>query len=169
MTAIKTTYKSPDELKRLTDKSRAETSSLVRKLKKKKPKNLDNIVHQLHYDAFNTFDCLDCASCCKTIGPRLTDKDIERLAKHLKMKSADFMKQYILTDEDGDYVFKDHPCPFLLPDNYCIVYENRPKACRDYPHTDRKRFYQILDLSHKNCETCPVVYDIFEELKKQNG
>ncbi|MCK5731170.1 MAG: YkgJ family cysteine cluster protein [Draconibacterium sp.] len=169
MTAIKTTYKSPDELKRLTDKSRAETSSLVKKLKKKKPKNLDNIVHQLHYDAFNTFDCLDCASCCKTIGPRLTDKDIERLAKHLKMKSADFMKQYILTDEDGDYVFKDHPCPFLLPDNYCIVYENRPKACRDYPHTDRKRFYQILDLSHKNCETCPVVYDIFEELKKQNG
>lgn len=169
MTAIKTTYKLPDELKRLTDKSRTETSSLVRKLKKKKPKNLDNIVHQLHYDAFNTFDCLDCASCCKTIGPRLTDKDIERLAKHLKMKSADFMKQYILTDEDGDYVFKDHPCPFLLPDNYCIVYENRPKACRDYPHTDRKRFYQILDLSHKNCETCPVVYDIFEELKKQNG
>ncbi|NOR75977.1 MAG: YkgJ family cysteine cluster protein [Draconibacterium sp.] len=169
MTTIKTTYKSPEELKLLTDKSRAETSLLVKKLKKKKPKNLDNIVHQLHYDAFNEFDCLDCASCCKTIGPRLTNKDIERLAKHLKMKSADFMKQYILTDEDGDYVFKEHPCPFLLPDNYCIVYENRPKACRDYPHTNRKRFYQILDLSHKNCETCPVVYDIFEELKKQNG
>jgi len=164
----KTTFKSPDELKLLCDKNHAETSSLVKKLKKKKPKNLDNIVHQLHFEAFNEFDCLDCASCCKTIGPRLTDKDIERLAKHLKMKSADFIKQYILTDEDGDYVFKDHPCPFLMPDNYCIVYENRPKACREYPHTDRKRFYQILDLSHKNCETCPVVYDIFEELKKNN-
>ncbi len=161
-------YKSPEELKFLSDKTRAETNSLVKKLKKKKPKNLDNIVHHLHIEAFDEFDCLDCASCCKTIGPRLTDKDIARLAKYLKMKLADFMTQYILTDEDNDYVFKDHPCPFLLPDNYCMVYENRPKACREYPHTDRKRFYQILELSHKNCETCPVVYDIFEELKKKN-
>jgi uncharacterized protein len=57
---------------------------------------------------------------------------------------------------------------FCLPDNYCVVYESRPKACREYPHTDRKRFYQIMELSHKNCETCPVVYEIFEELKKEN-
>ena len=78
------------------------------------------------------------------------------------------MEQYIVTDEDGDFIFKEHPCPFLLSDNYCLVYENRPKACREYPHTDRKRFYQILLLSHKNCETCPVVYDIFEELKTKN-
>ena len=164
----KTTFKTPDELKLLSDKTRAETTSLVKKLKKKKPKNLDNVVHQLHDEAFDEFDCLDCANCCKTIGPRLTNKDIERLAKHLKMKLPDFTNQYILTDEDGDYVFKDHPCPFLLPDNYCLVYENRPKACREYPHTDRKRFYQILELSHKNCETCPVVYNIFEELKNKN-
>ena len=107
-------------------------------------------------------------NCYKTIGPRLIDKDIERLAKHLKMKVADFTNQYIITDEDGDFVFKDHPCPFLMPDNYCMVYENRPRACREYPHTDRKRFFQILPLSHKNYETCPVVYDIFEELKLRN-
>ncbi len=30
------------------------------------------------------------------------------------------------------------PCPFLGDDNYCSVYEARPKACREYPHTDRK-------------------------------
>jgi len=164
----KTEYKTPEELKILTDRNRSETSAFLKKLKKKKPKNLDDFVHGLHMDAFSQFSCLDCANCCKTIGPRLIDKDIERLAKHLKMKSADFMDQYIITDEDGDFVFKDHPCPFLLPDNYCMVYENRPKACREYPHTDRKRFYQILSLSHKNCETCPVVYEIFEEIKTKN-
>ena len=162
----KVEYKTPEELKIFTDKDRQETSVLVKKLKKKKPKNLDDVIHELHDDAFAGFSCLDCANCCKTIGPRLIDKDIERLAKQLKMKISDFMQQYILTDEDGDFVFKDHPCPFLLPDNYCMVYENRPRACREYPHTDRKRFYQILPLSHKNCETCPVVYEIFEELKK---
>ena len=159
-------YKTPEELKILTDKTRSETDALVKKLRKKKPKDLDDFIHGLHIDAFAQFNCLDCANCCKTIGPRLTDKDIDRLAKHLKMKPSDFMQQYVLTDEDGDFVFRDHPCPFLLPDNYCMVYENRPKACREYPHTDRKRFYQILTLSHKNCETCPVVYDIFEEMKR---
>lgn len=160
-------YKTPEELKLLTDKNRQETSAFIKKLKKKKPKKLDDVVHELHDEAFAGFDCLDCANCCKTIGPRLIDKDIERLAKHLKMKTADFVQHYILTDEDADFVFKDHPCPFLLPDNYCIVYESRPKACREYPHTNRKRFYQILDLSHKNCETCPVVIDVISELKNK--
>jgi Fe-S-cluster containining protein len=164
----KITYKTPEELKLQTAKSMAETNSLVKKLKTKKPKNLDDVVHELHDEAFSKFNCLDCANCCKTIGPRLIDKDIERLAKHLKMKTADFISQYVLTDEDSDYVFKEHPCPFLLHDNYCMVYENRPKACREYPHTDRKRFYQILTLSHKNCETCPVVFEIFEELKTKS-
>ena len=162
-------YKTPEELNILTDKTRSETTTLVKKLKKKRPKNLDDFVHGLHIDAFSNFSCLDCANCCKTIGPRLTNKDIDRLAKHLKMKTSDFLKQYVLTDEDNDFVFREHPCPFLLPDNYCMVYESRPKACREYPHTDRKRFYQILNLSHKNCETCPVVYTIFEVMKTNFG
>lgn len=160
-------YRTPEQLKILADKNRAETTALLKKLKKKKSKNLDDVVHDLHVEAFSGFDCLDCANCCKTIGPRLIDKDVERLAKHLKMKPSEFMDQYIEVDEDNDMIFREHPCPFLLPDNYCMVYESRPRACREYPHTDRKRFYQILNLTHKNCETCPVVCDIVEELKKK--
>lgn len=158
-------YRTPEELKVLSDKSRTETAAFTKKLKKKKPKSLDDAVHDLHTQAFVQFDCLDCANCCKTIGPRLIDRDVERLARHLKMKPSEFTEQYIRVDEDGDMIFSEHPCPFLMPDNYCMVYESRPRACREYPHTDRKRFYQILTLSHKNCETCPVVYEIFEELK----
>jgi uncharacterized protein len=163
----KVSYKKPAELLLLTERNRAETSNFIRKLKKKKPKNLDSLVHVLHDEAFSEFSCLDCANCCKTIGPRLNEKDIDRLAKHLKMKPQNFMEQYVEKDEDHDFVFRDHPCPFLLNDNYCMVYESRPKACREYPHTDRSRFIQILDLSHKNCETCPVVYDIFDHLRNE--
>jgi len=158
-------YKTPEELKALTEKGRKETGILLKNLKKRRPGNLDDIVHRLHREAFNGFSCLDCANCCKTIGPRLTDKDIERLARHFRMKPSDFFEKYVRTDEDGDSVFMQHPCPFLMSGNFCMVYEDRPKACREYPHTDRRRFLQILDLSHKNCETCPVVYYIFEELK----
>ena len=159
-------YKTPEELALLTQKSSAEMHSLIKYLKKKKPKSLDDTVHEMHSKLFAAFSCLDCANCCKTIGPRLTDKDIERLAKHLRIKAQAFIEQYVETDEDNDYVFREHPCPFLLSDNYCLVYENRPKACRDYPHTDRKRFLQILNLSHKNCETCPVVFEVFTRLNK---
>jgi hypothetical protein len=49
-----------------------------------------------------------------------------------------------------------------------MVYEDRPKACREYPHTDRKRMYQILNLTHKNCEVCPVVFAITDELSKNS-
>jgi uncharacterized protein len=161
---IKVENKNTEDLKLQTDRSRQLFLATVKSLKKKKPDSLDKTVHDLHDEAFSHFNCLDCANCCKTIGPRLTVKDIEQLARHLKMKVSEFHTQFVEVDEDNDFIFHAHPCPFLLPDNYCSVYETRPRSCREYPHTDRKRFYQILDLSLKNCETCPVVFAIFREL-----
>lgn len=165
----KIAYSSPDELKNRLKNSRKEFEQAVKKMKKLKPDKLDEIVHALHREAFADFNCLDCANCCKTIGPLLIPADIEKMARRLKMKTADFHKAYITHDDDNDLVFSTHPCPFLLNDNYCSVYESRPRACREYPHTDRKRFYQILNLSLKNCETCPVVFSIFEELSTSTG
>lgn len=160
-------YFSPEQLREMTANRRQEFSVLFQKLKKKKPKNLDTEVQALHEEAFNGFDCLGCANCCSSISPIVIDKDVERLAKSQKMKPSDFIEQYLYLDEDKDYVFRQTPCPFLMADNCCCVYENRPRACREYPHTDRKRFYQILDLTQKNCEICPVVYAIVDELCKK--
>jgi len=145
-----------------------ENRAFFKRLKKKQPRNLDDMVHQLHDDVFAEFDCLTCANCCSSISPIVTDKDIERLARHLKMKPAQLIEQYLHLDEEQDYVFNDTPCPFLMTDNYCMVYEYRPKACREYPHTDRRRFAQILQLTLKNCEVCPIVYEVVERLKQQN-
>lgn len=137
------------------------------RLKKKKTKKLDNVVHELHDEVFQEIDCLDCANCCKSISPTLYDKDIERLSKHLKIKPSQFVAEYLYLDDEGDYVFKQTPCPFLLPDNYCLVYESRPKACREYPHTDRSRFYQLLNLTLKNSLICPAVFELIERLKQR--
>ena len=145
----------------------AENKVFFKKLKKKKPKNLDNVVHALHEEVFEEIDCLACANCCKSLGPRITDNDIARLAKHLKLKPGKLIEEYLKIDEDGDYVFKEMPCPFLMPDNYCMVYNYRPKACREYPHTDRKRFYQALNVTQKNTATCPAVFEIIEKLKQE--
>ena len=142
-----------------------EFGQLIRQLKKKKPKDLDDRMHNLHEEAFQKIDCLECANCCKTTGPLFTDKDTERLAKHLRMKPSQFESTYLQIDEEGDRVLKSLPCPFLGSDNYCSVYEHRPKACREYPHTDRRKQYQILNLTEKNAAVCPAVYDILKGLE----
>lgn len=131
---------------------------------KRKLENMDVEVQQLHDKFSGQINCLECANCCKTLGPRITDKDLEKMAKSLRMKVADVLNAYLRVDEDGDMVFKTMPCPFLGADNYCSIYENRPKACREYPHTDRKRFYQIFNLSVKNAYTCPIVFRVLEQL-----
>lgn len=136
------------------------------RLSKQQARQLDSVVHDLHYDVFEEIDCLECANCCKSLGPRITDRDIEKMGKALKLKSAAVIDQYLRIDEDGDYVFKTMPCPFLASDNYCMIYENRPKACREYPHTDRKRFYQIRTLTLDNVSTCPAVYEVLKRLRE---
>lgn len=150
----------------LAQQHQKENKALVKKLKRSKPKNLDDTIHQLHDEAFEKIDCLECANCCKTTSPAIYERDIDRLSKHLRIKPSQLIEQYLHKDTDNDYVFKGAPCPFLGNDNYCMVYESRPLACREYPHTNRKRFYQVLDISLTNTSICPAVADIFEQLKK---
>lgn len=143
--------------------------SLKKALRKMKDKTLDEKVHNLHHEAFEKIDCLECANCCKTTSPAFYEADITRLAKALKMKEQEFVDQYLMRDDDGVYMLKSAPCPFLDADNYCMVYKSRPKACREYPHTDRRRFKQILNLSFTNADICPAVYHIFERLQEEVG
>ncbi|MEZ5195513.1 MAG: YkgJ family cysteine cluster protein [Bacteroidales bacterium] len=157
---------SQEKLKELAASKESQNKKFFKRLKAKTPRDLDEKVHKLHTMAFSEIDCLDCAYCCKHLGPRILEKDIERISKYLKIKKDNFIQQYLRIDEDGDYVFQSMPCPFLQADNYCSVYEARPKACREYPHTDRRKFHQIFPLTIKNTITCPAVYEIVENLKK---
>ena len=124
----------------------ADNRKLFARLKKNTPNDLDITVKDFHEEVFRHINCLDCANCCKSISPMITDKDIERMAKFLRVRPSVLTEKYLHLDEDRDYVFNSSPCPFLDSDNYCKVYDVRPKACSEYPHTDRKRFVQILDV-----------------------
>lgn len=142
----------------------AQTKAIFRKLKKQKPKILDRAFAEAHEAVFCEIDCLQCAHCCKTTGPLVQEADIDRLAKKLKMKAKTFIDTYLRLDEEGDWVMQSLPCPFLGPDNHCQVYEVRPKACREYPHTDRGRMHQILKLTERNASACPAVFAISRRL-----
>jgi Fe-S-cluster containining protein len=153
-------------LPKMASDKKLESQLFFKKLKKHTPKNLDLVMQDLHEKVFEHTECLACANCCKTASPILTLKDIERISKHLKMKEIAFMEKYLFKDVDDFWAFTETPCPFLAPDNYCLIYDYRPKACSEYPHTNRRKFIQITDLTLKNAEICPAVFEIVEELKK---
>jgi hypothetical protein len=148
-------------------KNCAENKKFLNKLKKQRPVNFDQTVNQLNDLAFEQIDCLQCANCCKTTAPLLLNKDIDRLAKELKVRPAIFAEKFLKIDEDQDYVFKQVPCTFLGSDHYCTVYNARPNACREYPHTQQKDQLQKLKITFENSLICPAVAKIVEELKLQ--
>jgi Fe-S-cluster containining protein len=157
-----------EELPKLAKDSASENKKFFKKLKKKTPKNLDYTVHELHEKAFEEIDCLTCANCCKTTSPIFTEKDINRISKHFKVKEIQFIEQYLERDDDDFMVLKQAPCTFLNPnDNTCTIYDVRPKACSEYPHTNRRKFIQLAELTIKNIEICPAVYNIVEALKEK--
>lgn len=142
-----------------------ENKKYFNKLKSRQRKRLDLLMQQIHEEEFERTDCLSCANCCKTTSPIFTEKDISRISKFLKMKESKFSDQYLRRDEDDFMVLKTAPCTFLDHDNTCFIYEVRPKACSEYPHTNRKKFIQLTDLTLKNTEICPAVFNIVETLK----
>lgn len=79
-------------------------------------------------------------ACCGTIKIILTPFDILRLRKRLDMPADDFLLQYATpiylerTDLPGVVIklTDEGRCPFVRDDG-CIVYSDRPTACRYYP------------------------------------
>ena len=144
-----------------------ETKKVFAKLRKKTPKHFDGLMVEIHEEIFEKTDCLTCANCCKTTAPWVTDKDVSRISKHFRIKEQRFIEMYLDVGEDNEFSFKQVPCVFLDKDNTCSIYEVRPKACREYPHTNRRRFQQISEITLKNVAICPAAFTIVEEMKKR--
>lgn len=119
-----------------------------------------------HEEAFRVVDCLQCANCCKRYSPRFKTPDIKRISRHLRMKESEFIDRYLRIDEDGDYVVKTTPCPFLGADNYCSIYDVRPSDCERFPYTDEDVLIKRPALTQKNVSFCPIVYVVLERLMK---
>jgi Fe-S-cluster containining protein len=159
-----------EELRKLPQQAaqkKPESKLFFKKLKARPPRDLDGTMQELHTAEFDRTDCLQCGNCCRTTGPLFTDRDVGRISRHLRMRPSEFSAVYLREDEEGDMVLQQVPCPFLGADNYCGIYEVRPRACREYPHTDRRKFHQIGELTLKNVAICPAAFRIVEALKSR--
>jgi Fe-S-cluster containining protein len=128
-----------------------------------KNKVLKQLPH-LHEEAFEKIDCLQCAACCKNYSPRFKTPDVKRISKHLGMKESVFIDTYLNVDEEGDFVVKKTPCPFLGADNYCNIYDVRPSDCARFPYTDEDVLIKRQALTLKNATFCPIVVHVLDKL-----
>lgn len=152
----------PDLKKKAAEKQK-ENAAFLQKHGKKIP---TKEMYAAHDAAFSKINCLECANCCKSLGPRFKTPDITRIAKKMRLRESDFIEQYLKVDEDGDYVAKTLPCPFLGADNYCFIYEDRPGDCRKYPYTDSDVLFKRPKTTLLNTAYCPAVFTVLEIMKK---
>ena len=122
------------------------------------------LLPDLHEEAFSKINCLECAACCKNYSPRFKTPDIKRISKHLGMRESLFIEKYLNVDDEGDFVVKSTPCPFLGSDNKCSVYDVRPSDCARFPYTDEDVIIRRKALTLKNASFCPATFYVLERL-----
>ena len=158
----------PDEILHNWEKRSREKQKQFKQFLQRADKN--KVLKQLpalHEEAFARIDCLQCAACCKNYSPRFKTPDIKRISKHLGLKESDLIETYLRVDEDGDYVVKSTPCPFLGSDNACSIYEVRPSDCHRFPYTDEDVIIKRQQLTLKNSSFCPITFFVLEGLLQQ--
>ncbi len=161
----RTDWYSKDSIRVWQQKAAAQKNNYKHLLKHGDKNQMLKNLPALHEEAFSKIDCLSCAACCKNYSPRFKTTDIKRISKLLKMKESVFIDTYLKIDEDGDYVVKSTPCPFLGADNYCGIYEDRPSDCRRFPYTDEDVIFKRPQLTIKNSSFCPITYYVLERLR----
>lgn len=127
------------------------------------PAELDKKMLARHEHFSSCIDCLACANCCKTTVTVFNNEDVGRASRALALSRKEFIKKYLIEDQ-GEYTTISTPCPFLLPDNKCGIYEARPHACRSFPHTGRPHFLNRLKAHQQNLRVCPITYHVLVNL-----
>ncbi|RYY88065.1 MAG: YkgJ family cysteine cluster protein [Chitinophagaceae bacterium] len=144
--------------------SKEQQKKFQRFLQRADARKVLRLLPDLHEQATAGNNCLNCAACCKNYSPRFKTPDVKRISKHLRMKESVFIETYLNVDEDGDFVVKSSPCPFLGTDNYCSIYDVRPSDCARFPYTDEDVLIKRPRLSLKNATFCPIVHEVLDKL-----
>lgn len=158
------------QIRRLGEKKTGENQQFRQYLKRHNfvERRLRAIAQEIEED----IDCTQCANCCRVATVQLSERDIEKLAKFLRIKPAQFLRDYTTESEDEGLILKrnESGCIFLSG-NDCTIYESRPHTCEDFPHLVRgsgsflNRMWKMAD----RATYCPIVYNSLEAFKEEVG
>ena len=133
----------------------------------------DRILRRVAEGIEEQVDCTVCGNCCKVATAKLSERDVERLAKHLRISRERFLADYTMESEEEGLILKwseEAGCVFL-DGTVCSVYEARPDNCQRFPHLVRgngsiaSRMWQFVD----RAVYCPIVYNSLEAFKQELG
>jgi len=116
------------------------------------------------------FTCSKCpAYCCSYEHIEVTDRDLERLARHFELPAAEAERRFTRRVDGGETRIMRHRkdpvfgsvCRFLdAATRQCSIYDGRPSICRHYPGTARCGFYDFLS-SERRAQEDPDYVPIF--------
>ena len=129
---------------------------------------IDEQVQRLNKEIAAHIDCTACGNCCKTFMISVEPQELKPLATYLGQTELAVKKQYVEQSSEGDYIINAIPCHFLN-DNKCTVYENRFNTCREFPHLHKDGFTSRLFSIVQHYSICPIVFNVYEALKKETG
>src|SRR5450755_4982867 len=88
------------QIQLLGEKKRPENEKFRRHLKSRD--HSDRILRRIAEGIEEQIDCTTCANCCRVATAKVSERDIERLARHLSLPRAAFLAQYTTeTDDEG--------------------------------------------------------------------
>jgi Fe-S-cluster containining protein len=157
------------QIRLLGEKKREENLRLRRHMKSHD--HSDRILRRIAEDIEQQIDCLQCANCCRVATAKVTERDVDRLARHFRVKPQRILADYVVESEEEGFILKRREsgeCVFL-EGNECTVYEARPETCQRYPHLVRgqgsiaARMWEMVD----RATMCPIVYNTLEAFKVQ--
>lgn len=145
-------------------KSKLEAKKVLYADALKKIQDVDAVTKPINDEIVANIDCLACANCCKTTVTTFSNEDINKASKFLGISKKAFISKYLISDM-GEYTTIQTPCPFLMGDNKCSIYEARPMACQSFPHTQRKSFMSRRQSHEHNYVVCPITYHLVKKLE----
>ncbi|MBX5496290.1 MAG: YkgJ family cysteine cluster protein [Bryobacteraceae bacterium] len=154
------------QIRRLGESKRGENERFRRHLKSHV--FVERRFRRIAEEVEDQIDCRQCANCCKVATVRLTERDIQRLSRFLRLKPAQFIKDYAEeSPEEGLILRRSEQGCIFLDGNECSIYEDRPDNCHDFPHLLRGRgslLSRMWEMTDRACY-CPIVYNTLEAWK----
>jgi hypothetical protein len=86
------------QIRLLGDKKRPENERFRRHLKTRD--HSDRILRRIAEGIEEQIDCTVCANCCRVATVKLSERDVERLARYFRITPAAFLAEYTAKSED---------------------------------------------------------------------
>ena len=119
-------------------------------------------------------DCTNCANCCRHSIVPVNPPEIQNIARHLGATPEAVACLYTVPDPDAPasrlLLNSGEACVFL-DGSLCMIYEARPKTCRDFPHVavGTHSLGSRPSSLARWAALCPIIFNALERYKHLTG